>query len=138
MRNWLRNLFVLTAVVTMLFGCTSGGEQQPETKTSSDEESSEQVEQTIVITISEDEGANVINEKEITIEDNQILMDVLKKEFEIEEENGFITGIEGIVADESEKEAWALFVNDEMAMVGASDYELQFGDHVVLDLQKWE
>ena len=42
------------------------------------------------------------------------------------------------LSQEDEKKAWMFFVNDEMAEVGAADYELSPGDHVVFDLQSWE
>ena len=66
------------------------------------------------------------------------LLDVLKENFAVEESDGFITSIEGIEQDVDEKIGWIYFINDEMAMVGAAEYELEANDEVNFDLQEWE
>jgi len=65
-------------------------------------------------------------------------MDVLKENFDVEEDNGFVTAIDGVEQDVNAQIGWMYFVNDEMAMVGANEYELSPGDVVNFDLQSWE
>lgn len=142
-----RSLLALLALFTgLLFavGCSNDSaetEENTEDANLTVEEETDvvdEVEQSIVVTVSIDHGAEKITEKEITIEENDILMDVMKEHFEIDEEGGFINAIDGVGPEEGEEKSWMFFVNDEMAMVGAAEYELSVGDHVVFDLQPWE
>jgi len=82
---------------------------------------------------------DLVKEKSIAIEKDDILMDVLKENFEIKEEKGFITSIEGIQPEKGEenKIGWMYYVNDEMAQVGAADYKLQPGDQVSFKYEKF-
>lgn len=138
MKSFLLRLFAVFAAVLLITGCSSGTTEQTGIETEEPIEQEEAIENVIIVTISEDEGETVHAEKEIEIEEGAILMDVLKENFDIEEEDGFITAIDGIKQDEEEQRGWIYYVNDEMAMVGAAEYELSYGDHVVFDLQAWE
>ncbi|WP_337020155.1 DUF4430 domain-containing protein [Oceanobacillus massiliensis] len=66
------------------------------------------------------------------------MLDVMEDNFFIERDGAYITSIERVSASEEDKTAWMYFVNDEMATVGADEYELSPGDKVVFDLQSWE
>lgn len=145
MKNILVRIMSLLVVVGLLVGCGTDNNNelatQPannETEETNNNLSAEEAEQTVSITISKDEEAEIIVEKEIEIEENDLLMDVMKENFDIEEEDGFIHSIEGIAPLEDEEKAWMYFVNGEMAMVGAAEYELSPGDEVSFDLQAWE
>ncbi|MBE7700611.1 DUF4430 domain-containing protein [Oerskovia sp. Sa1BUA8] len=52
-----------------------------------------------------------------------------------EGENAFVTGIEGREAQESAKEFWALYVNGEMAQVGAGSLVTETGDEITWKLE---
>lgn len=145
----MNKLFLRLATILLIIGVMAGCSSDENDKTASDtptntEEqaddsgSSEQAEETITIKISKDEAHEIIDEREVPIESDAILMDVLKENFEVEEDGGFITSIEGVSPKEDEEKAWMFFVNDEMATVGANDYELTPGDEVTFDLQAWE
>ena len=127
----------LLITIMLLVGCSSTEENQNQTNDNSNN-TEQSAEEKAVITISQDEGDTVLTEKEVSFEEGAILMDVLKENFEIEETGGMITAVDGLEADESEKKAWMYFVNDEMPMVGAAEFELSAGDKVNLDLQSWE
>lgn len=143
MNKWMMRLLSVFVVIGLLGAC-GAGEEVPSTTPDNlvEENQSDQVpevaEEVVIITISTDEGDEVISDKEVAIEDGDILMDVLKENYEIEEEGGFVNSIDGIQAEEDEQKAWMYFVNDEMAMVGAAEYELEVGDEVNFDLQAWE
>ncbi|MEC5422427.1 DUF4430 domain-containing protein [Virgibacillus sp. C22-A2] len=138
MNKWILRLASLLVVVGLLTACGTDNESQEDAPEQSENNQAEEQSEEVVITISENEGEEVITEKEITIEENAILMEVMKENFEIEEEGGFINSIEGVKPEEDEQRAWMYFVNDEAALVGAQEYELTPGDKVTFDLQAWD
>ncbi|PAV29528.1 hypothetical protein CIL05_11740 [Virgibacillus profundi] len=146
MNKWILRLGSIFVVFALLAGCGSDeNNEQNSTSTNnssgqeeSNQESEEVSEDSVLITISKDEGSEFIHEKEIEIEEGDILMDVMKENFYVEEEDGFITSIERAAPKEDEQKAWMFFVNDEMAPVGAHEFELTPGDKITFDLQSWE
>ncbi|MFZ3577063.1 DUF4430 domain-containing protein [Virgibacillus sp. DJP39] len=145
MGNYKLFLVSLVMVIGLLGGCNqeSGGEQSsPSNEQSQTSESNtsdnEQKEEIVTISITKKKGEETVTEKEIAIEEGAILYDVMKENFEIEDDAGYITSIEGIKANESEQMAWMFTVNGEMASVGAKELELSLGDTVNFDLQSWE
>ena len=52
-----------------------------------------------------------------------------------EGENAFVTGIDGREAQDSAKEFWALYVNGEMAQVGAGSLVTETGDEITWKLE---
>ncbi|WP_330949584.1 DUF4430 domain-containing protein [Virgibacillus sp. MG-45] len=145
-QKWIYRLLPLLLVASLLAGCGSTDEEksnkpasnQTEQQASGNESDSKEKEETVVITISKDKGKEQITEKEVPIKEDAILMDVLKENFQIEEEGGFINAVEGIAPKKDEKKAWMYSVNGEVANVGAAEYKLKPGDKVTLDLQSWE
>lgn len=135
--KWMLGSLML--MLGLLTGC-GGADDVPQAPEENEESANptEQAEETVTITLSEDEGEEVFEEKTVEIEDGAIVMDVMKENFDVEEEGGFIDSIDGIAPEEGEEKSWMYFVNDEMAMVGAEEYELEAGDEVVFDLQEWE
>ncbi|MGM8211648.1 DUF4430 domain-containing protein [Virgibacillus sp. W0430] len=141
MKHWFVRIIVLILTVGMLGACALDGSTNntdPSTGDSNTTQTESVEEEIIEVTLSKDKGDQVLEEKEIPIEEGAILMDVMKDNFSVEEKGGFITSIQGIGPDEGEEKAWMYFVNDEMAMVGAAEYELSAGDKVTFDLQAWE
>lgn len=131
MKKWSNWFLVITTTMLLLVGC--GTSEQENTK---DQSSTE--EGTIHIIISDEEADEVYSEDEVTIEEGAILMDVMQENYDIEEEDGFIHGIDGISPEEGEQKSWIYAVNGEDALVGAAEYELSVDDEVVFDLQAWE
>ncbi len=147
MNKWLLRFATVLLLIGIMAGCSSGADSSDTSskdesaqtgKQTGDQNNSEQSEDVVVITISKDDGEEVIDEKEVPIEADAILMDILKENFDVEEDQGFITSVEGIAPKEDEEKAWMYFVNGEMAPVGANEYELEPGDEVTFDLQAWE
>ena len=146
MNKWLLRFASVLLIIGIMAGCgTDTGEKSTDdsnsTQTEEQSENQDNVaqdeEESVAITISKDEGEEIIDEKEVSIEADAILMDVLKENFEVEEDGGFITSIEGVAPKEDEEKAWMFSVNGEMANVGANDFELSPGDEVTFDLQAW-
>lgn len=142
MNKWLLRFFMMILMVGLVTGCVADQDESQETTNSrieqTENEDTLEKEETVVITVSKDEGEKMIIEQEVPIEEDAVLMDVLKEHFEIEEEDGFITSIGGVAPEEGEEKAWMYFVNGEIASVGANEFELSPGDEVTFDLQAWE
>src|SRR5690625_1262559 len=132
MKKFIQGIMIVFASIVLLIGCSSSEESEIENGTDQSDEG------TVVIIVSEEEADEVYSEKEIAIDEDEILMDVMKENYDIDEEEGFINSIDGIAPEEGEEKAWIYSVNGEDAMVGAAEYELSFDDEVVFDLQSWE
>ncbi len=50
---------------------------------------------------------------------------------------GFVTSINGLVADDSKSEFWAFYVNGQQAAVGAGDYNSIAGDKIEWKLESF-
>ncbi|WP_207940077.1 hypothetical protein DOK78_002463 [Enterococcus sp. DIV2402] len=129
-----KSLVIVAVFVSMLgfVGCTSTPETN-DTTTSTSQSKENEISLTISL-IKEDE---VIDEKEITVAEGSNLMDAVKENFEIKEDNGMITSIEGIEQDTKESYFWTYTINDEMIMTGANETELHEGDKVVFTYSKF-
>ncbi|HLQ71509.1 MAG TPA: DUF4430 domain-containing protein [Bacillota bacterium] len=144
MKKWLLNVFSILIMASLLIGCGSvdnnGNNEEPANTNQEETNSTESNTQnedadTVTITLSKDEEAEYIDEEEVEIEEGDILMDVLKETFAVEEEDGFITSIQGVEPEEGK--AWMFFINGEMAEKGANDIELSPGDEISFDLQAY-
>ncbi|GAB3052645.1 DUF4430 domain-containing protein [Virgibacillus ainsalahensis] len=140
MNKWMLRLGILMLVIGVLAGCGANDSQQEESTEASQEQPAEtqESEESVTITLSKDDGDEVITEEEVAIEEDAILMDVMEENFDIEHDGGFITSIDGIAPEEGEEKSWMFFVNGETAMVGAEELELSPDDEVTFDLQAWE
>jgi hypothetical protein len=144
MKSLLLKLVVVLSLLTLLVACgnedsTNNAQQNQENNNTTSETNEQQEEAVITVTLTKDKETEKLEEKEVVIEEGDILLDVMKENFDIEEkEPGYILGINGLVADESESMFWSLSVNGEMSMVGAAEVELKNGDTVNFDLQSWE
>lgn len=129
MKKHVKLITAFLVSIIILLGC--GQTEKPDETTNVEEQ-----EQVVDITISTDNGEEVISSETIEIEENEVLMDVLQENYEIEDVDGFITSIEGV--EQTDDTFWLYEVNDEEALVGANEYELSSGDEVVFELQAME
>ena len=83
------------------------------------------------------ESGDKQTKKEVSFTKDQTIMDVMKKEFKIEESNGIITSIDGVSQDEATKTYWMYKVNGEMAPKLAGETKLAAGDTVEFYLEKF-
>src|SRR5690625_4866575 len=97
-------------------GTTENPTNEAENAAETDQNNEEQ-EEIVHFTLSIDEGDEVITEKEVPISEGDLLMDVLKANFDVEEEGGFITSIEGVAPEVDEEKSWMFFVNVELVSV---------------------
>lgn len=129
-------IFKLGLIVATTFSLAACGDTTTQEADTSTAKSSTLVEQqakeviSIVISLEQDgeevEGAT----KELEVEEGATVLEVLKEQYEVSEEEGFIFSINGIEQDEETGKYWMYEVNDEQPTVGATEYELKDGDQV--------
>lgn len=139
MKQMLRVLIASLFMLGALVAC--GGEEKPSTSSENNNETKQEEKQEVVqVTVSQNNGDKVIAEKEVEIKEGTSVMEVMKNNFDIKAASGggFITSIEGVKAEQSEKMAWFYTINGKEAEVGAKEYELEPGDEVVWDMHSWE
>jgi Tfp pilus assembly protein PilV len=129
MKKALHMLSALLLAAGILAGCGTTEQSQQ-----NNQQAEQQTEQQATITLTED--GEEVSSKEVAFEEGANLMDVMKENFEVEEDAGMITSIEGHSQDEGASKYWLYTVNGEMAQVGAADLELSDEDEVAFNLQK--
>lgn len=92
----------------------------------------------IKVILSENNGENpIVYYFKLSKDTNYTLLELMERKFVVEQENGFITSIQGRAASTKERTAWMYEINGQMAMVGAADYRIKDGDVYHWDLRKW-
>ncbi|HEM4919624.1 TPA: DUF4430 domain-containing protein, partial [Streptococcus suis] len=104
----MKKISIMLTVIFSLFlaACTNTNEKQ----------SNSAIEVTLQITTKDKE-----NRQEVTAEEGDSIMDVLKEHHDIVEDNGLITEIDGVSQDASTNTYWMYKVNGQMADKGAKD-----------------
>lgn len=128
MKKWL---FLMSASATLV-AC---GTEATETA-----ESINQANDLIEVTINVAVDGETIEDGSITsnVEEDAVLFDVMEASFDVEDEDGFITAINGYEQDEDANKYWLFDLNGEMAPVGAQDLKLSDGDVVDFNLEELE
>lgn len=145
----LRHLFLLLSAGAVLAGCaTDTPEETDTTDVDSTEEVANEAEETAdsndtqEVTASIDvliDGEAVADlSKEVTVPEGTYLMDVMHEEYDVVDEGGFLSAIEGHEQDVDAERYWMYYINDEMPSVGAADYELEDGDQIEWRLEDSE
>ncbi|WEG74184.1 DUF4430 domain-containing protein [Vagococcus intermedius] len=138
MKN-LTKLMMVALAGLALAGC--GKQEEAGNKTDSSAPKTEQKatksdkeEGKFKITLNEDDKE--ITSKELSFKEGDFLQDVMENEFDILEENGMISAIDGHEKNDKEQKYWLYEVNGEQPTVGAKEYKLKDGDKIVFDLKK--
>lgn len=123
-------LIALTAI--SLAACGNIGTQEEASSETNSSSVESQTKETFSVVISlEQDGEQVADKtKETVVEEGTTVLDALREQYEVVEEDGFIVSIEGLEQDEELGKYWMYEVNNEQAMVGAAEYELKDGDQV--------
>ncbi|WP_321387816.1 DUF4430 domain-containing protein [uncultured Enterococcus sp.] len=129
MRKAIYASSVLLLTVVFISGCSSA----ENTSSTSDKPSANEIEVTVSLMKDDAEVAK----KEFTTAKDTTLMEAMKENFELEEDNGMITSIDGIEQDEAEKRYWVYTINGEMINTGAKDTALKQGDQVEFTYEKF-
>lgn len=118
----MKKLRQLTAILSFIF--ILGGCSSTQTKTA--------VQTSFTITLNE-EGKE-LSSKELTFTEGDFLQEVMEEHFDIIEESGMVSSIDGHASDAAKKKYWLYEVNGEMPSVGAKEFELNEDDVVVWNL----
>ena len=126
MKKRLLSILLLLAVAITFVGC----------KNNSSVDSTNSSEYSLKATIELIEDGESFKKETLNFNEGEKLLDVMKRNLEVEEKDGFITSIDGHTQDEGSKKYWLYTVNGEMAEVGANQFELHDKDEVVFTLEE--
>lgn len=136
-KNWFRMLAIMMlALVLALTGCSENKNSGQTEDIAASQQQKDQEEQHIVVKIQD--GKKVISEKEIKIEKGDNLLDIMKENFKIEEEDNFVTSIDGVAQDEKKGKYWVFEINGKAVNEGAHLTEVKNNDEVVWMLKKFK
>lgn len=123
-------LILLVSSAFLVTACGSSNQEAESTAATSTQASS--VEATVAVSFSLEEDGKEMTDlaKEVDVQEGQNVLDALKENYEVVEEGGLVSSIEGYEQVEKESKYWLYSVNDEQPTVGASDYILEEGDEV--------
>lgn len=137
----LRKLFLLLSTGLILVGCstdTADAPEETETPAVENVDDSDATEVTATIEVLIDGEAVADLSKEVTVPEGTYLMDVMNEEYDIVDEGGFLSAIDGYEQDVDAERYWMYYTNDEMPSVGAAEYELEEGDEIEWRLEDSE
>ena len=112
-----------------LAGCGS----QNDTSDSTTESTSVAADEVSVTVILQEDGSEFEN-KEVAVAKDTSLYDAMNDNFDVKDDNGFITSIEDKEQDAAAQKYWTFTINDEQVNSGAKDITLKDGDKVVFNL----
>ncbi|HFU4463331.1 TPA: DUF4430 domain-containing protein [Streptococcus suis] len=117
-------LCVTLFLVSLLTACSSG-----ETTSSTD---------VLYKAVIEVTAQGNTSSKEVQFEKGDTVMDVLEEHYEIEEESGLVTSIDGVSQDVNTQTYWLYKINGEFAEKGAAQQEVAEGDKIEFYLEKMQ
>src|SRR5699024_1707897 len=148
-------LFLFSLSGALLVGCGNQAEDTPEeteepdtevaetpaedpaeTEETDNAEAEDEVSFTIDILVDGEAVADL--SKEVTADEGMYLLDVMEDTYDIEENDGFISSIEGYEQDEADNRYWLYYVNGESGEVGAADYAPEAADQIEWRLESFE
>lgn len=134
MMKKFKGLLVLAMSLVVLAGCsTNNTGTDATTDTTSAVETAQDFEVSVTVFNEEEE----VSQKTLTVEADTNLMTALQDNFEIIEDNGMITAIDGIEQDADEGFYWTYTINGEMVNTGANDTILEADDEIVMTYAKF-
>lgn len=117
-------LSMLALLATLsLVACTP----KANTSTSSAAQSSQEARKTLELTVLTEAG---LTSKTVAFKEGQSVMDLLKENFEVKEDNGLVTAIDGLEQQPAKKIYWMYEVNGSLADKGAADFYPEAGDTI--------
>lgn len=123
-------LIALTTLSLAACGDIATQEAASSEKSSSAVESQQKETFAVVVSLEQDgkevEGAT----KEVKVEEETTVLELLKEQYEVVEKDGFIVSVEGMEQDEDAGKYWMYEVNKEEPTVGAAEYIVNDGDQV--------
>lgn len=139
MKKLIKVILVLMGTF-VIAGCSNDDGKQASDSISQTTEmttvSSEKEEQKATVLLNED--GKKISSKEVVFQAGDTLYDVMDKNFDLEDDKGFITSIDGHKQDEEDDKYWTYTIDDKEVLKGATEVELKGGEKIDFDLSKME
>lgn len=130
-------LILLASSALLVTACGSSSQEADSKPTTSTESSVVETTVSVSFSFEEDEKELADLAKETDVQEGQSVLEALKDNYEVVEEGGLVSSIEGHEQVEKESKYWLYTVNDEQPTVGASDYILEEGDEVKWSLNAY-
>lgn len=132
MKNFkkLLTLGLTLGALTLLGAC-----QNQDTKTETSQSSTTEVAKIEATLVIQEDGKDIAT-KEVKVKEGTTVYDAMADVFEVVDDKGFITSIDGHQQDEKAGKYWMYDVNGEMAPKGAKETVLAKGDKVEFNLQE--
>ena len=113
MKKIIYSLLAMSVSILILTSCST-------TYTQSASNQKEEVKTSQKATITLQENGQNFSEKEVFFKKGDDLLSILKRNFEVKEDNGFITSLEGHSQDEKNQLYWMFTVDGKSATTGAN------------------
>ncbi|MEY8445215.1 DUF4430 domain-containing protein [Enterococcus ratti] len=117
--------FIGIMTLVLLAGCSAGSKQTANT-------SKKMIE--VAITVTKDHGAKKIADKKVSVKERTTLDTIMKENFDVKEQGGIITSINGTTQDKEAGKYWLFDLNGQPATKGAKDIKPENGDKISWDL----
>ncbi|WP_163653663.1 DUF4430 domain-containing protein [Listeria sp. PSOL-1] len=111
---------IMILLVVSLAACSSKGETSKKIN--------------VTITVTKDHGKQMVAKKSLQVKDKSNLYRIMKQEFTIKEDNGFIQSINHVTQNEKQGKYWMLDVNHRPSPKGAKEVTLHKNDQISWDL----
>ncbi|MBG9367167.1 DUF4430 domain-containing protein [Streptococcus sp. NLN64] len=134
----MKKLALLALTALALTGCATNNQSATESSSSSAASSSQVVESNITVSVTQDGKAIENSPFELSFKEGDKLLDVMKAQMDIKEENGLVTSINGVEQQPDEQKYWLFDVNGQMSDKGAQDVELKDGDKIDWKLEAYQ
>ena len=116
--------FILSSFLMVGAACSTDTTQTTATS------STEQKQETITVTMTLIEDDKEITSKEITADKSATVLDILKANFDVKEDKGFVTSIDGKEQDAKANKYWMYYINDKEADKGAGEMTVADSDKI--------
>lgn len=124
--------FVLSSFLMVGAACSTNTEK------STSQSSTEQKQGEINLTLSLIEDEKEVATKEVTAKDSDTVIEILKANFDVKEDGGFVTSIDGKEQDPKANKYWMYYINDKEADKAASEMTLSDSDKIEWRLNEFK
>ena len=128
----LLSVLLLTGTLAIT-GCTPSVDVEDVNETAIEQQA--EISQGTVIML-DTEGNDLFN-KEVSFDDGALLSDIMENNFDVVNEGGFITSIEGHEQSIEDNIFLVYEINEEMVMTGIEETEIFDGDSIVWKLEQF-
>lgn len=125
-------LTILTLGMVAISGCTDSTNKEIPAASTQESVVKEALTATVII----QKDGEKLQQKEVSFEENTVLYDIMAANFTIEDNDGFITSIDGVAQDDAAGKYWLYDINGEMALEGAKELKIEVGDEVLFKLEE--